>query len=190
MPVADYQCEACGVRWEEFHWTPPDMQECGCGGDAARIYSLPGERTAKRFDPIVVWVSNDDPDRISIPGDPNEPVDEGYHKVEITNLREADRWADRINRIETRKAEGYRDSERQYWDDVARERRADIRARIGSNPRAAALFSAVQKYVDAKRARRYGKPLDARAHFQVISFDSSNRDGYSGPDTDWRTRRK
>lgn len=144
---------------------------------------------AKKFDPIEIWVSNDDPNKISVPPAAGMPVDEGYHKVEINNLPQADYWEKRINQIETKKVEGYRDSERAYWDDVARERRADIRARIGGNPRARALFEAVQQFVDLKRERRYGRRLDARAHFQVIAFDSSNRDGHRGPETGWRNKR-
>lgn len=192
MPMFDYQCSQCGVRWEEYHsGNAAETRDCPeCSGSACRVYTYPGERTAKAFDPIVVWVADDDPNRISVPGDANEPVQYGYHKVEIASLAEADRWANRMNAIETAKVREDRERERMQWDEITRERRADIRARIGSNPRAQALFKAVQEYVDRKRERRYSKSLDARVHFQVTSFDASNREGWSGPETGWKTRRK
>lgn len=170
-------CSACGREIEIG-----DYPFCPHGS----IYP----EASRRFDPLVIWVANDNPDRISVPGDAGEPVADGYHKVEITSLREADYWTRKINAIETSKVERLRDSEKQYWDEVTRERRATIKARIGSNPRALALFKAVREFVDRKRERRYSRPLDARAHFDVIAYDSSNREGWSGPETGWKTKRK
>lgn len=166
------------------------VARCGkCGGPFDPMLIYYNGSTAKKFDPIVLHVSNDDPNQVSFPGHAEDAVPDGYHKVEITNLREADQWTSRINSYETQVTEGYRESEKQYWDNVTRERRADIRARIGDNPRAKALFEAVQKFVDAKRERRYAKKLDARGHFQVIAFDSSNRMSHCDVTTEWKERR-
>jgi hypothetical protein len=166
------------------------VARCGkCNGPFDPLLIYYNGSTAKKFDPIVLHVSNEDPNQISFPGRSDEAVAEGYHKVEITNLREADQWTSRINHYEKGVTEGYRQSEKQYWDEVTAQRRADIRARIGDNPKAKALFEQVQKFVDAKRARRYSKKLDPRGHFQVIAYDSSNRMSHCDVTTGWKEKK-
>jgi hypothetical protein len=150
------------------------------------------ESTARRWDPIIVWASNVEPDKYSFPGQAEESCPDGYHRVEITNLAEADRFVGRMNDIERRKAEELRDLNYQALDEQTRRRRADTLARIAGNPRAEALFRQVKEWRDrrqeAKRARH--KNLDPRFHIQVLSFDSGNRNSYSGPETGWRERKK
>lgn len=144
---------------------------------------------ARNFEPIVLHVSNDNPNQVSFPGASDEAVPDGYHKVEITNMREADRWTRHLNWVEKETTEAYRASEKQYWDEVHKQRRADIRARIGSNPRMKAMFEAAQAFVDQKRERRYGRKLDPRGHFQALSFDASNRMSYCDERTGWKERK-
>lgn len=201
MPMIDYQCSQCGYRFEHFyHSDPPNSQICPrlledgrtCASASLRIDSLPGEyrpTNAQRFSPIVIWVNNDNPDQVSFPGRADEPVQAGYHPVEITSIYEADRWTRKINASQVAQTEFHRECQKQYWDDVARQRRDDTRARIGNNPRAQELFRRVQQYVDLKRERKYSKKLDARGHFQALSFDASNRQGYSSVETGWKERK-
>jgi len=197
MPMIDYLCDACSYRFENFfHSDPPASMPCPhiecVEGEAKRIESYPGEyqpRSAKRFDPIVIWVSDTDPNKVSFPGRADEAVEEGYHKVEITNLSQADYWTRRISQHEIHEMEGLREAHKQYWDDRQRERRANIRAKIGSNPRMQALFKEAQAFVDKKREGKYSKPLDPHAHFQVIAYDSSNREGYRDKETGWKEKR-
>ena len=200
--MVDYQCEECGYRWEQFyHSDPPPSERCPhmneespCLGYAPRILSLPGEyrpTNAKKFDPIVIWVHNEDASKVSFPGRADEPVEAGYHAVEITNLPQADYWARRINDVERQKGLSERLGEKEYWDERLKQRRADIEARIGSNPRAQALYRAVKAFVDAKRDRKYSREAryDPHGHFQVIAFDSSNRQGHADVRTDWKEKK-
>lgn len=197
MPMIDYVCAACGYRFENFfHSDAPASQPCPhidcAGGTAPCIDSLPGEHrpsNSRRFAPIVLWVNNDNPDQISIPGRADEPVDDGYHAVEVRTIQDADRYTRHMNNVALREAINQRAAEKEYWDDITRERRDNIRARIRHNPRAQALFAQVCEYVDKKRDRRYSKPLDPRGHFQALSYDSSNRQGYADSETGWRERR-
>ena len=196
MPMIDYLCNACGYRFENFYHEAPDTLDCPhseCeGGTARRINSLPGEyrpRSAQRFAPIVVWVNNENPDVVSIPGRSDEPVQAGYHAVEIRTIQEADRCTKHMNNVALRDTINQRAAEKQYWDEVTKERRDGIRARIRGNARAQALFAQVCEYVDKKRDRRYSKTLDPRGHFQALSYDSSNRQGHADEATGWRERK-
>jgi len=162
-----------------------------CGHCRSEIDSYGGEtgQNAQRFEPIVLWVNNEDPTKVSVPGRADEPVQEGYHAVEIRTLPEADRWTKTLDEIEIGKAQINREHEKQYWDQVTKERREDIRAKIGSNPRAQAMLKKVAAYVDAKRERRYSKTMDPRGHFKVVAYDSSNREGHSDERTGWKEKK-
>ena len=149
------------------------------------------ERDARAFEPIVVWASDTDSRKYSFPGQADEPVAEGYHKVEITNLREADRFVQRINGIERAKAEATRALNYQALDEATKIRRENTVARIRGNPRAEALFRAARDWADKRRAeKRSQQCMDPNFHIQVLSFDSGNRSSYSGPETGWRERKK
>jgi putative FmdB family regulatory protein len=198
MPMVDYLCDSCGYRFENFfHSDAPESQDCPhieCeGGTAKQIHSLPGEHrpiNALRFNPIVVWINNDNPDQVSIPGRNDEPVQAGYHAVEIRNISEADRMTRHMNNVTLRDAINQRAAEKQYWEDRTRERRDTIRAQIGGgNAKAAALFKAVCEYTDKKHEGKYNKTLDPRGHFQALSYDSSNRQGHCDESTNWKQRK-
>ena len=132
--------------------------KCGLCGEAFHT-ELAAASKAQRFAPITLHVSNTDPDKISFPARNWEAPADGYHAVEITNIQQADYWTRRINQIDTRQANEYRSAEREYWDEVTRTRRANIEARIGSDPRAQALFKAVKAFVDKRRAARYSRAI-------------------------------
>jgi hypothetical protein len=146
---------------------------------------------AQRFDPIVVWASNSDPDKFSFPGQANERCPPEYHRVEITNLREADRFVSRMNAIERAKAEASRDLNYQALDEQTKRRREDTMARIRGNPKAEALFRAAREWADRRREEKRARHrnLDPHFHINVLSFDSGNRNSYSGPETGWRERK-
>lgn len=150
------------------------------------------EANARRWDPIVVWASNTDPEKFSFPGQADEPCPPEYHRVEITNLREADRFVSRMNAIERRKMETTRDLNYQALNEQIKRRREDTTARIHGNPRAEALFRAARAWADQRREEKRvrHRNLDPRFHIQVLSFDSGNRNSYSGPETGWRERKK
>lgn len=196
MPMIDYLCGSCGYRFENFyHSDAPESQHCPhlhCEGTAKKIYSLPGEyrpTNARRFAPIVVWVSNDNPDVVSVPGRPDEPVQTGYHAVELTSIADAERMTRHMDNVALRDAINQRAMEKEFFDERTKERRDAIRARIGNDPRKMALFKAACEYVDRKRDKRYSKTLDPRGHFQVFAYDQSNRMPYADAESGYRDRR-
>ena len=149
------------------------------------------ERNARRWEPIVVWASNSEPDKFSFPGQANEPVPQGYHKIEITNMRQADQFVSRMNAVEQAKMEETRDRNYQVLDEQTRQRRADAMARIRGNPKAEALFRAAREWADRRREEKRARHrnLDPHFHIQVLSFDSGHRNSYSGAETGWREKK-
>jgi hypothetical protein len=159
---------------------------------------------ARRFDDIVVWQSNSDPDKYSFPGQANEPVPDGFHKVVISNLREGDQFTARFNELERARLERERDMRRTLDDAGIRDRRAEEDARgwvmkadgtkfyVRGNSRAEALRRAVREWTDRRREERRARAgsIDPRFHSQVLSFDSGSRNSYSGQETGWRERKK
>ena len=200
MPMIDYVCAACGYRAEEYHHSDPplaipcprQLDSGPCGAQASRASSFPGQyrpTSAKRFDAIVVWESTAEPGKYSFPGDAREAVPDGYRKVELTNMQEADRFVSRFNESERSRLEDERHAEREYFDRRIKQRREDTMARLKNNPRAVAMLKAVQKYRDAARNRKYARKIDPNFHIQALSFDSGNRQGYSSEETGWRERK-
>lgn len=204
MPIIDYSCPSCFHRFEEFFHPSeipatrpcPHMLDSGvCGVESTRIDSLPGEyqpRSARRFtDPIVVWVSNTDPNQISMPGRHDEPVQDGYHAVTLDTLQAADKFITKYNSHEREKMMETRELNRQYFDERTKARRDDIRARIGSDARLMAQFRRACEYVDKKREMKNSslKSFDPKAHFQALAYDASNRQGFADKDTGWKERK-
>lgn len=146
---------------------------------------------AQRFDPIVVWASNADPNKFSFPGQANEAVPEGYHKIAISNMREADQLVARVNDIERRKMEEIRDTRYALDDAGIRERRREEDARGTVSVRAEVLRRQVREWTDKLRERRREQHsrVDPQFHINVLSFDSGNRNSYSGQETGWRERK-
>jgi hypothetical protein len=154
-------------------------------------HGLIRETTARRFDPIVVWQANDDLEHYSFPGQANEPVPDGYHKIELRTLAEADRFTIRMNALERRKMEATRDLNYQALDEQTKRLRDDIDARIRSNPRAQAMARQIRERVDKQKEQKRAKHRNLDPHFniQVLAYDSGNRPSYSGPETGWRERK-
>lgn len=207
MPMIDFVCDSCGTRTEHFFLPSniPDQVDCEfikygseagdeeypCSGTARRIDSLPGEyqpRNAQPFTPITIWVSDTNPNQVSWPGNPNEPVQEGYHKVVLTDFNQADKIVRQLDNVKRLETEFDREMNKQYFDERTKERRDNIRAKIGGNARASALHKAVCEYVDKKRDKKYSKPLNPGSHLQIREFDRSNRMPYAGKETGWRDR--
>lgn len=189
--MATTTCKECGheITHGEWAWCPHGQTR---------------EASARRWDPIVVWASNTEADKYSFPGQAEEPCPDGYHKIEITNLREADRFVSRMNGVERRKLEAERDMRCTLDDAGITDRRREEDARgwvmkadgtkfyIRGNARAENLQRRVREWADRLRERRRSgsSRIDPHFHINVLSFDSGNRNSYSGPETDWRERKK
>lgn len=148
--------------------------------------------SAKRFDDIVVWQSNTDSEKYSFPGQANEPCPEGYHKIVISNMRQADQLVRTVNDIERRKMEEMRDMRYALDDAGIKERRANEDAKGAISARAEVLRRRVREWTDKRRAdKRAAHPrIDPQFHINILSFDSGNRNSYSGEETGWREKKK
>src|SRR5215831_4860788 len=113
-------CKKCGQVVRIGDW--PFCDSPGGHGSVAGA-------NARRWDDIVVWQSNSDPDKYSFPGQANEAVPEGYHKVVISNLREGDRFTARFNELEREKAQAERYLRNTLDDAGVADRRAEEDAR-------------------------------------------------------------
>ena len=187
-------CPVCGLELHIGDWPM-----CGSPGGHQPLR----ERQARRFEPIVVWQADQDPDRYSYPGQADEPCPQGYHRVEITDLPQADKFVARVNSIERRKMEQARDLRQALDDAGVKDRRSEEDARgwvmradgskfyIRGNARAEALQRAARQWADRRRdQKRSGqRHLDPHFHIQVFSFDGGHRNSYSGPETGWRERK-
>ena len=151
-------------------------------------------RDAANFPPIVLH-QDAATGEYSFPASASEPVPDGYRKIEIRNMREADRYVREIGSSERSKLVEMRENNRLYFEERRKETRervdAEMRRRGLTSGRALLLRDRVRQYVDRKHAERYSsaRSLDLNFHNQALSFDSSNRQGHSGPETNWRNRK-
>lgn len=195
--MVDYKCDKCGHQSEAFyHSDPPASVQCSeldCEGVAYIYQSVPGEaRTtnAQRFDPIVIWQHDTDPNRFSFPGRNNEKCDPGYHAIEIKTMREAQKWQKHINGVYTHQKEWDIERDRMMFADRLKERRADRAAKIAGNPQLEAFNRLMVERQDRKRANRYDHgSQDVHFHIQALEFNQSNRQDWCDKDTGWKSRR-
>lgn len=184
------------------------MATCKACGEEVFIGSWPycphgmvREVNSKRFDDIVVWQSDSDPDKYSFPGQSAEAVPDGYHKIAIRNLREADQFVTRFNNLEREKAESDLHLRHTLDDAGIKDRRAEEDARgwtmradgskfyVKGNSRAEALRRAVREWADRRREDRRKRTANPNFHINILSYDSGNRNSYSGEETGWRERK-
>ena len=169
-------CKECGaeVVIGDWPWCP---------------HGLIREANAKRFDDIVVWQSDSDPDKYSFPGQAGESVPDGYHKIVISNLRQSDQFVSRFNDLERQRLQSERDMRWAIDDAGIRERRAAEDARGAVSTRADAMRRAVREWADRRRDARRRSKIDPQFHNNALSFDSGHRNSYSGEETGWRERK-
>lgn len=150
------------------------------------------EQSAKRFDPIVLHKGPNG--EYSFPGNSSDPVPAGYEKIEITNIRQADRYVREIDSKERSKMFDNRENNRLYFEEKTRERRQQVDALLQSGKlsnRARMLAEKAREYADKKHDRRFSstKAFSPNFHIQALSFDVGNRMPYAGPDTSYRDRK-
>lgn len=115
-----------------------------------------------------------------------------HERIEIRDMRTADFYIRQINSREREKAVDRREMNRLYFEERTKERREKVDSLLASGKlsnRARWLAEKARAYANAKHEKRFSKPLDPHAHFQALSFDSSNRMPYSSPETGWKDRK-
>lgn len=150
------------------------------------------EGNAQRFDPIILHKSASG--EYSFPGSSSDPVPAGYEKIEITNMRQADKYVKEIGEIERSKMSDKREMNRLYFEEQTKERRERIDSVLNSGKlsgRARMLAEKAREYADKKHDQRFSrtKAFGPNFHIQALSFDQSNRMPYAGPETGYKDRR-
>lgn len=190
------------LEYEEVE-VAPSMEVCG--GTALQRESLPGEqfsRPARGFEPLVIYerpgYDTAPPEfkrshqKYYVPGRNNEPTEPGMRRIDITGIHQYNRVAKEINAHELQKMTDHRDMHREYFGARRKAMREDVDARVGparSHPLVQMLRRAMRKRSDGKFNARYGKPLDAHFHSQLIEFNQSNMQPWTAEDTGWKDRR-
>jgi hypothetical protein len=176
-----------------------------CTAPALRRVTYPGEGVAvnaRRFEQLSVyevadWDRKSDDfkrshQRYYVPGRNNEPTESGYLRHDITNIQAYNKFVKRVNADEIAKMKDHRDMHREYFGARRKAMREDVDARVGparSHPLVQMLRRAMRARSDSKFNARYGKPLDARFHAQLIEFNQGNIQPWTAEDTNWRDRR-
>lgn len=172
------KCSTCGKELEigDYPFCPHE--------------SIYGQQ-AQRFDPIVL---HRDPStgEYSVPGRSNDPVPAGYEKVEITNIRQADKIVREMDRRASHDASIKQDMNRQFFDEQRKAHReqvdAEMRRRGLDSGRARMLRDKVRAWADKQQEVRRARKGNPNTHFQVFAFDRSNRMPHSSRETGYRDR--
>ena len=176
-----------------------------CTAPALRRVTYPGEGVAlnaRRFEQLSVyevadWDHKSDDfkrghQRYYVPGRNNEPTESGYLRHDITNIQAYNKFVKRVNLDEVNKMKDHREMHREYFKARRKAMREDVDARVGpqrSHPLVQMLRRAMRSRSDGKFDARYGKPLDARFHAQLLEFNQSNMQPWTAEDTNWKDRR-
>jgi hypothetical protein len=144
---------------------------------------------AQGFDPIVVHVSEDGAYRF--PAATDALVPDGYRKIEIRTIQEADRVTREVNAREDftlRAVHAQSDAGRFATRAKNREFIDSIRHKL--SPVARQYVDQAREYLAQKdAARENSRPRSTNFHMDVFSHDSSNREQHRDARTDWRGRK-
>ena len=176
-----------------------------CAGTALQRETLPGERRARPargFADIVVyeydnWDGKSDEfkrghQRYYVPGRNYESTEPGMKRVVLNSMHDYNRFIKRANEEITSDMRNHREMHRTYWEARRKALREDVNARVGpvrTHPLIAHLMRAMRQRSDRKTQERYGKPLDAHFHSQLLEFNQGNMQDWCDAETRWRSRR-
>lgn len=178
--------EICGqVQLKRESWADPSWARPARGFEAMVIYERAG------YDQMSPDFKRGH-DKYYIPGRNNEPTEPGMKRIEITGIHQYNRVIKEINTHETQKMRDHRGMHEEYWKQRRSAMRRDVDARVGpqrSNPLIQYLTRTMRKRSDQKSADRYGRPLDAHFHGQLIEFDQGKIQDFCAEDTGWKSKR-
>ena len=126
---------------------------------------------------------------ISFPPSPNSPLPKGFEKKVLTTLRAADTFMREQNQREQIRAEEAVTNEKRYWKEVYSQGAASLESLLHSGrftgDRAVYAENAIRKM------RNYeGKKAHVpNFYIEPLVYDSSNRESWCGPETDWKERK-
>ncbi len=157
------------------------LLKCGtCGAELPDAQLASGIVRNVQMEPIVIHrrrLDNGDY-AYSYPGNSSDPVPDGYERVELSTLAQADRFVKDRNQEEQELRRLQIQAEREHWNERARERRENARVelerRLGKSH--SQVGELVQRTIDARREKRY-RELESRSvnfHIQALSYDANH----------------
>lgn len=184
------------IEYEEIELElAPAMTICTGTMTQCSLMEVPryGSRNARGFEPLVVYERVGElsrgQQRYYVPGRNNEPTEPGMKRVELTNMAEYNRFVKTANEYETGKMRDHREMHRFYWDSRRKAMRDHVDSRIRHSPLLVSLARLVRARSDRKSNARYGKPLDAHFHSQLMEFNQGNIQDFCAEDTGWKATR-
>lgn len=145
---------------------------------------------ARRFEPLLVDV-NPETGQTSYPGSIHDPIEPGYHRRSLETIHQVEEFCNARSREETEKRRDFFRQEKTFWDERIKQRREYVRAEMARRGFKGKGWEAVCRVLDARRERKYDEQMrrEVNVFSDVIHFDSSNRESFSGPETGWRQRK-
>ena len=133
--------------------------------------------------PIYLDQSLTNSQQFSYPGYSDDPVPEGYRRIEIRNMREADHWTKQINAGESAKQRAEMECQQHYAIEQDRERRERIDNAMKQNGmdrsgRARWLRDMARQLHDRRQSEHYSKRGPTEVNIRVIARDSSRVGDY------------
>lgn len=153
-----------------------------CGGCRAELSDYDFHTSANAsFDPILLH-HNPVTGAFQFPGRNDEPAPPGFKSIEITSLRQADKWMSKVNGHFAEQMNDQRTLNRMAAEEKVKERREQIRPHLDKiSPHARKLYEMACRRADQKREAKYAGRVDPNMNLQVFSRDANNRQGYRDP---------
>lgn len=200
MPIIDYRCPNPQCQRDDSHYYPlasypyPDRVPCPfCPSLMERNYMAGAPSVG--FTPIVIHIRKDTGE-VSIPGDPSDPLEKGYERIEITSMRAYEKFRRHVESHELEKAQFYQETSNRVFDDIVKEHRETRRAKIEQairrggyeaevvdengvthkrwapiSPRALKLYDLACKYTDEAREKRRRQLAQGRPNFHSRTLE-------------------
>lgn len=166
MPAIDFRCispDCLALTSRYFSissWPYPESVQCSkCEGIADRDYMLGSPSTGFLVPPVVHY--NKRTGQYSIPGHRDDPVDRGYQKVEIRDMRMYSKLVNSINSSEMEKAQFLQAREKEFFDARLKEQRAERKQQVETAIQKGGYWAEWED--EHGRLRREWRPVTSRA---------------------------
>jgi hypothetical protein len=208
MPMIDFQCLACGSKFEHFYHVSEageieaaDCETEGCIGIAPRIYEYkrPHSYTGL-IDPIVVHMAPDG--HYSIPGHKDERVPDGFTRVEIRDAAHARRVEAAMNDSARREWERTNEGKQRLQEMNQQHFRRELRTAMeqgryvedpdGSRRFVGPMRPVLRDFARFAMQRNDQKPADrfrGETYFEALAFNAGNRAEHRDEKTGWKARK-
>jgi hypothetical protein len=128
---------------------------------------------------------------ISYPMSAKDEIPAGYVRETLSTLDQVDRFCRvRSDEASAERRENIR-AEKEWWDQRIQTRRQFVDEEMKRRGFRGQGLERIRRFLDARREAKYDRLLSQEVHVfsDVFSYDSSNREPHSSPETGWRNRK-